>query len=238
MDLAAHRLVVTVPLDMDRAQVRSTTPETRRNDEGETMKAIGNVPPLGLTAAEARALRDGVDAALDALLIKATTTVVGGSAVERYVVDIVRRWAARREEELFPSAAPARDPTALVCQRDAILDSLLAALSSLVDPGSVLAMKLHDAAVTAVEESVWAARTQGATLARPAMEIEDRCPECLWVKGKRTTADPFCRTCARDAQVVCSCCGYTSSWSGAIWHDADGKTVCEGCWEMPGAGAG
>jgi hypothetical protein len=251
------------------------------------MTPIGNVPPLGLTAAVARALREGVDTALDALLDKATVTVAGGRAVERDVVEIVRRWAARREEELFPGPAEdlLEEPTqevhaktggiypAEVCENDTwpprcgpvthlvtrerlvgndwerftslwvcarcadlfdpcirmaeqatrvtieTFEALGLPLRTPPDPGSVVGKRLHDDRVLALEE--------------------DRCPQCLWVKGKRTMGDPFCRTCARDEpQTVCSCCGFRSSWSGAIWHDADGKTVCEGCWGMPGAGAG
>jgi hypothetical protein len=229
MDLAAHRLVVTVPLDMDRAQVRSTTPEKRR-----MMKAIGNVPPLGLTAAMARALREAVDAALDALLDNATTTVAGGRAVERDVVDIVRRWAARREEEMFPSGQPSE------CR-------------CFVPPGHfhVLCARCGKHAVVTEDTHEWlcsACEPQWYPRARrreeePDVERDEHgrelCPTCQWAKGARTSADRFCGTCSPGApEVACSCCGFRSSWNGAIWHNADGKTVCEGCWEMPGAGAG
>lgn len=70
------------------------------------MKAIGNLPAMGLTAALARALRRHVDEALDRLLLEATTAHGGGQALQRELVDAVRRWAERREEELFPGGKP------------------------------------------------------------------------------------------------------------------------------------
>lgn len=72
------------------------------------MKPIGNVPPLGLTADEAKRVHDAVDQAVDGFL---ESLLSGGDAAsQRDVVDAVRRWAARREEEMFPNGRPDTEP--------------------------------------------------------------------------------------------------------------------------------
>ena len=241
------------------------------------LKPIGNVPPPGLTAAEARALREGVDAALDALLLKASTTMVmvGGSAVERYVVDIVRRWAARLEEELFPGQAGDLmgevrvGATGGFCPTERCENSLnvgpqCGPVTRRVEYEYLVANEWNHAharwlcarcaGLTIIREPpTGKGGVQGARLTvltfealglppRKADAVDrdehgrELCPTC---QGARTSADRFCGTCSPGAQeVACSCCGFRSRWSGAIWHDADGKTVCEGCWVLPGAGAG
>lgn len=72
--------------------------------------------PLGLTAAVSRTVREHASKVLDLLLAEVRVSFSGDpDAVERDVVDEVRRWAARRDDEMFPGPAvvPPQEPEIL-----------------------------------------------------------------------------------------------------------------------------
>jgi hypothetical protein len=70
--------------------------------------------PLGLTQAISATMRAHVVKVLDLLMAEVKATVAGDEeAVERDLVDEVRRWAERREEALFPEGRPRPLPVAV-----------------------------------------------------------------------------------------------------------------------------
>lgn len=65
------------------------------------------VRPMGLTAALSGAMREHAVKVLDLLLAEVQARFKGDAeALERDLVDEVRRWAERREESMFPSGRP------------------------------------------------------------------------------------------------------------------------------------